>query len=60
MTSAQLLKVTNAINNEFREIADNVLVVDERVAGIGDQVQGVNDNVTKVMHGAGSIFYLLS
>ncbi|KAI0286627.1 hypothetical protein BGY98DRAFT_1172981, partial [Russula aff. rugulosa BPL654] len=50
MTSAQLLKVTNAIDNEFREIADNVLVVDERVAGIGDQVQGVNDNVTKVMH----------
>ena len=74
MTSAQLLKVTNAIDNEFREIADNVLVVDDRVAGvdelvasvdervasIGDQVQGVNDNVTKVMHGARYIFYLLS
>jgi hypothetical protein len=38
MASAQLLKVTNAIDSEVREIADNVLVVDDRVAGVDDRV----------------------
>ena len=60
MVSAQLLKVTNTIDNRVEEIADDMLGVDSRVAGIGDQVQGVDDKVTAVMNGAQSIFYLLS
>jgi len=60
MVSAQLLKVTNTIDNRVEEIADDMLGVDNRVAGIGDQVQGVDDKVTAVMNGAQSIFYLLS
>ena len=51
MAAAQLLKVTNIINNRVMETADNVLGVDNRVAGIGDQVQGVYDKVTAVMDG---------
>jgi prophage DNA circulation protein len=73
MASAQLMQITNAIDNEVMEIADNVLVIDDRVAGvddrvacvdnrvagIGDRVQGVDDKVTAVMDGAQYIFYLL-
>ena len=46
MASAQLLEITNAIDSEVRGIADNVLVVD--------------DKVTAMMDGARYIFYLLS
>jgi len=52
MASAQLLKVTNTINNRVEEIADNMLGVDNRAAGIGDQLQGVSDKVTAVIDGA--------
>jgi hypothetical protein len=57
MASAQLLKITNAIDNEVGVIADHVVVVDDRVAGISDQVQGVDNKVTAVMDGAQYIFY---
>src|SRR6266852_4403781 len=45
MASAQLLKITNAIDGEVREIGDNVLVVDDRVAGVDDRVAGVDESV---------------
>ena len=52
MAAAQLLKVTNTIDNRVEEMADNILGVDNRVASVGgqvqdvgDQVQGVNDQV---------------
>ncbi|KAF8492082.1 hypothetical protein F5888DRAFT_1909336 [Russula emetica] len=48
MASAQLLKMTNAIDSEVREIADNVLVIDDRVAGVDDRVAGVDDRVADV------------
>jgi hypothetical protein len=48
MASAQLLKVTNAIDSEVREIADNVLVVDGRVAGVDNRVAGVDERVASV------------
>jgi hypothetical protein len=48
MASAQLLKITNAIDSEVREVADNVLVVDDRVAGVDDRVAGVDDRVKDV------------
>jgi hypothetical protein len=51
MAAAQLLKVTNTIDNTVGGIADNVLVVDNRVAGVGDQVQGVDDKITTAMDG---------
>ena len=46
MAAAQLLKVTNTIDNRVEGIADNVLVVD--------------DKVTTVVNGAQYTFYLLS
>ena len=48
MAAAQLLKVTNTINNRIGGIADNVLVVDSRVAGIDDSVAGVDERVAGV------------
>jgi hypothetical protein len=55
MAAAQLLKVTNTINNTVGGIADNVLVVgntvagvDERVAGVDERVAGVDERVASV------------
>jgi hypothetical protein len=48
MAAAQLLKVTNTIDNRVGGIADNVLVVDNRVAGTDDRVAGVDERVAGV------------
>jgi hypothetical protein len=48
MASAQLLKITNTIDREVREIADGVLLVDDRVAGVDDRVAGVDERVAAV------------
>ena len=48
MASAQLLKVTNTIDNRVEGIADNVLVVDNRVAGVDDRVAGVDERLADV------------
>jgi archaellum component FlaC len=48
MAAAQLLKVTNTIDNRVGGIADNMLVVDNRVAGIDDRVAGVDEHVAGV------------
>jgi hypothetical protein len=48
MASAQLLKITNAIESEVSEIADTVLVVDDRVAGVDVRVAGVGEHVKNV------------
>ena len=48
MASAQLIKIANAIDSEAREIADNVLVVDGRVAGVDERVVGVDVRVAGV------------
>jgi hypothetical protein len=55
MAAAQLLKVTNTIDNRVGGIADNVLVVDnrvatvhERVAAVGQSVAGANDRIACV------------
>jgi archaellum component FlaC len=74
MAAAQLLKVTNTIDNRVGGIADNVLVVDNRVAGIDDRVacvddrvkdvddrvKAVDDKIAAVNNGAQCIFYLSS
>jgi hypothetical protein len=43
MAAAQLLKVTNMIDHGVRKVADNVLVVDNRLDGVDDRVAGVDD-----------------
>jgi archaellum component FlaC len=48
MASAKLLEITTAIDSEVREIAENVLVVDERMAGVDDRVVGVDERVAGV------------
>jgi archaellum component FlaC len=48
MAAAQLVKTTNAIDNRVGGIADNLLVVDHRVADIDDRVAGVDDRVAGV------------
>ena len=48
MAAAQLLKVTNTIDNRVEGIANNVLVVDNRVASIHDRVAGVDDRVKDI------------
>ena len=48
MAAAQLLKVTNTIDNRVEGIADNVLVVDNRVAGVDERVAGVDECVAGV------------
>ena len=41
MASAQLLKISTAINSGVEEIADHVFVVDERVAGVAHGVDRI-------------------
>ena len=48
MAAAQLLKVTNKIDSDVREIGDNVLVVNNRVVGVDDRVAGVDEHVACV------------
>ncbi len=59
MAAAQLLRVTNVIDNGVREVSDNVLVVDNRVAGVDGRVKAVDDKIAVVNDGAHYIFYRL-
>ena len=53
MAAAQVLKATHAVDDtgRVRGVADITLIVDIRVAGVGDQVQGIN-KVTVAIDGA--------
>ena len=53
MAGAQLLKVTNMIDHRVGEVADNVLVVDNRVAGVDDRVACVDDREGLRQHSKG-------
>ena len=46
--AAQILSVTNTIDNGVWGIGDNMLVVDNRVAGIDDWLAGVDESVASV------------
>ena len=48
MAAAQLLKVTNTIENRVGEVAHNVTGVDERVAGVDERVADVEEMVVCV------------
>ena len=54
MAAAQVLKATHAVDDtgRVRGVAEIALSVDHRVAGVGDQIQGVDDKVTAAMDGA--------
>ena len=52
MASAQLLEIADGIDSEVREIASNVIVVDDRVAGVDDRVKDVDDKLVEVIDGA--------
>jgi hypothetical protein len=64
MAAAQLLKVTNTIDNRVGEIAHNVLIVDDRVVGVDEHVAGVGERVAGMVaavdDGAQYIFHLSS
>ena len=48
MAAAQLLKVTNTIDNRVEGIADNVLLVDNRLVGVDDRMKDVHDDVDQI------------
>jgi len=54
MAAAQVLKATHTVDDtgRVRGVADIALSVDNRVAGVSNQVQGVEDKVTAAMDGA--------
>jgi hypothetical protein len=54
MAAAQVLKATHAVDDtgRVRGVADIAVSVENSVAGVGGQVQSVNDRVTAVMDGA--------
>ena len=54
MAAAQVLKATHIVDDTggVREVADFALSVDNRVAGVSDQIQGVDDKVTATVDGA--------
>ncbi len=52
MASAQLLKITNAIDEHVADVDGRVAGVDERVAGVGDRVKDVDDKLVAVIDGA--------
>ena len=51
MASAQVMYITNAVANRVEGIADNVLVVDDRM-DVDDKVRAVEDKVALVIDGA--------
>ena len=54
MAAAQVVKATHAVDDtgRVRGVADIALSVDNRVAGVGVQVQRVDDKVTAAVDGA--------
>ena len=54
MAAAQVLKATHTIDDTggVRGVAEIALGVDNRVASVGDQIQGIDEKVTAAMDGA--------
>jgi len=54
MAAAQVLKATHTVDDtgRVRGVADIAVSVENNVAGVGDQVQDVNNMVTAIMDGA--------
>jgi hypothetical protein len=52
MATAQVLKVTHAVDGRVRVVENKVAGVDERVAGVHDDVKAIDDKVAVVVDGA--------
>ena len=50
MASAQLLQIADGIDSEVREIANNVIVVDDRVKDVDDKLVEVIDGAQYVFN----------
>jgi archaellum component FlaC len=48
MAAAENLKVTHAVDDRVKGVADTVADINNRVAGVDDRVAGVNDRVAGV------------
>jgi archaellum component FlaC len=48
MATAQILKITNTVDDRVKGVAERVLGVDDRVANVGDRVKDVDDKVASV------------
>jgi hypothetical protein len=55
MATAQVLKVTNTIDQGVRGVTDKVVGVDDRVAGVGRRVDGVDSRVVGVDNKLGAV-----
>jgi hypothetical protein len=52
MATAQVLKVTHAVDDRVRGVRDKVLGVDNRVAGVDDRVAVIDDKISAAIDGA--------
>jgi len=48
MATTEVLKATHIVDNRVRGVSDQVVGVDNRVAGVGEGVRGVSDQVSGV------------
>jgi hypothetical protein len=48
MATAQNLKVTHAVDERVKGVANTVVTIDNRVGCVGDQVAGVDDRVQQM------------
>jgi hypothetical protein len=56
MATAQVLKVTHAVDDRVLGVDDRVAGVDNRVADVDDRVKAVDDKVAAVIDGAYNIY----
>jgi len=59
MAAAQLLKVTNTIDNRVGEIADNVLVVDDKMKAVDGKLVAVIDGAQYIFNRSSKVVQLL-
>jgi hypothetical protein len=52
MATAQVLKVTHAVDDRVRGVDNRVAGVDDRVANMDDRVKAVDDKIAAVIDGA--------
>jgi hypothetical protein len=48
MAAAQVLKVTNTVDNRVQGIANDMISMDNRVAGVDDKMKDVHDGVDQM------------
>ena len=56
MATAEVLRMTHAIDETVTEVREQVVVVDDRVAGVDNRVASVEDKVAEVINGVQIMF----